>query len=133
MANQFINLYMNNPTANGTDGTAISLDGSQTAPLSFTLDAASSEAKTAKCAVRCGSGYKTSGDTTISFEGENAEKWSVSDSEEGPYSSSLVISDEITAVNRLFYVKAQAAANELPQRDESVSIILSATVVDAGV
>lgn len=133
MANQFINLYMNNPTANGTDGTAISLEGSQTAPLSFTLDAASNEAKTAKCAVRCGSGYKTSGDTTISFEGESAGKWSVSATENGPFSSSLVFSDEITAANRLFYVKAQATSDELPRRDESVSILLSATVVDAGV
>ena len=40
MANHYMNLYMGNPTAGGTDGTIVSLDGSQTSPVMFTLDAA---------------------------------------------------------------------------------------------
>ena len=42
MANIFLNLYKGNPTAGGTDGTAIST-GDNIAPLTFTLDAAQNE------------------------------------------------------------------------------------------
>ena len=129
MANQYINLYMNNPTAGGTDGTAISLDGSQTAPLSVTLDASKSESKTVKCAVRCESGFMTSGFTTISFAGETAAKWSACDTENGTYASSLRISDAVTGTNRLFYIKAQTSPDEQPHRDTSVTINLRAGIV----
>ena len=131
MANQYISLYTNNPTAGGTDGTAVSLDGSETAPLSVTLDAATNETKTIKCAVRCGSGYKTSGDTTISFEGESAAKWSAADTENGTFSSSLAISDSVGTTNRVFYVKAQSSSDETPRKDTSVKVVLHATIVEA--
>ena len=131
MANQYIGLYMNNPTAGGTDGTAVSLDGSETAPLSVILDAAANEAKTVKCAVRCGSGYKTSGDTTISFEGESATKWSAADTEGGTFSASLTISDSVGATNRVFYIKAASSSDETPHKDTSVKIVLHATIISA--
>ena len=131
MANQYIGLYMNNPTAGGTDGTAVSLDGSETAPLSVILDAAANEAKTVKCAVRCGSGYKTSGDTTISFEGESAAKWSAADTEGGTFSSSLTISDSVGATNRVFFVRVASSSDETPRKDTSVKIVLHATIVSA--
>lgn len=131
MANQYIGLYMNNPTAGGTDGTAVSLDGSETAPLSVILDAAANEAKTVKCAVRCGSGYKTSGDTTISFEGESATKWSAADTEDGTFSSSLTISDSVGVTNRIFYIRAASSSDETPHKDTSVKIVLHATIVSA--
>ena len=122
---------MNNPTAGGTDGTAVSLDGSETAPLSVILDAAANEAKTVKCAVRCGSGYKTSGDTTISFEGESATKWSAADTEDGTFSSSLTISDSVGVTNRIFYIRAASSSDETPHKDTSVKIVLHATIVSA--
>lgn len=131
MANQYIGLYMNNPTAGETDGTAVSLDGSETAPLSVILDAAANEAKTVKCAVRCGSGYKTSGDTTISFEGETAAKWSVADTEDGEFSASYTIPESVGATNRIFYVKAVSSSDETPHKDTSVKIVLHATIVSA--
>lgn len=131
MANQYIGLYMNNPTAGETDGTAVSLDGSETAPLSVVLDAAANESKTIKCAVRCGSGYKTSGDTTISFEGESAAKWSTADTEDGTFSSSLTISDSVGATNRVFYIKAASSSDETPHKDTSVKIVLHATIISA--
>ncbi len=129
MANQYINLYMNNPTAGGTDGTAVSLDGSQAAPLTFTLDATSGEAKTMKCAVRCESGYTASGDVTISFSGTNAAKWGVCATENGTFAGSLTLSGGVGNTNRLLYIRAQATPDEQPQRDESVSVTLAATVV----
>lgn len=131
MANQYISIYMNNPTAGEKDGTAVSLDGSQTAPVSVTLDAASGESKTVKCAVRCGSGYKTSGETAISFEGESAAKWSTGDTEDGAFSASLSIPDSIGETNRIFYVRAQSSSDETPRKDTSVAIVLRATIAEA--
>ena len=131
MANQYIGLYMNNPTAGGTDGTAVSLDGSATAPLSVMLDAAANEAKTIKCALRCGDGYKTSGDTMISFEGESAAKWSAGDTEDGAFSATHAISDAVGTTNRAFYVKAVSSSDEMPRKDTSVKVVLHATIVEA--
>ena len=37
MANAYLNVYMNNPTADGTDGTQVSTDGANTSPISATL------------------------------------------------------------------------------------------------
>lgn len=79
-------IYTNNPTAGNTDGTMISENGAMTAPLTVTLDAAKSESKIIKLAIRCEEGYETIGDTTISIyhdngngtytpTGGNVEKW----------------------------------------------------------
>lgn len=65
MANPYINVYMNNPTARSTDGTAVST-GDNTTPISFVLDASQNESKVQKCAIRTESGYITTGETTIS-------------------------------------------------------------------
>ena len=43
MANPYMNLYMGNPTEGRTDGTIVSLDGSQNSPVTFTLDATEEE------------------------------------------------------------------------------------------
>ena len=131
MANQYISLYMNNPTAGGTDGTAVSLDGSETAPLSVMLDAAANESKTIKCALRCGDGYQTSGDTTISFEGESSAKWSAGDTEDGAFSAPFAIPDSVRTTNRVFYIKAASSSDETPHKDTSVKVVLHATIVEA--
>lgn len=129
MANAYINLYKDSPTAGGTDGTQISLDGTQTQPLTFSLDASQNENKTAAVAIRCESGYQTSGYTTISFTGTTAAKWSLSDSQNGTYASTLTLTNTINATNTLFYVKAASASSESPGNDTSVSMIAVATVI----
>lgn len=58
MANAYLNVYMNNPTADGTDGTQVSTDGANTSPISATLDASKAESSVIKCALRCESGLK---------------------------------------------------------------------------
>lgn len=128
MANGYINFYKDNPTAGGTDGTQISLDGQQTAPLTFSLDASQSESKTAAVALRCESGYETSGLTTISFSGTTAAKWSLSSSENGTYSPSLVFT-HIGATNVVFYAKATSASSEAPGNDTSVSMVAATTII----
>ena len=39
MANPYINIYKDNPTAGAKDGTAVTMGNSYTAPIKFTLDA----------------------------------------------------------------------------------------------
>lgn len=60
MANPYINLYMNNPTEGGTDGSMISTDGNYTSPLTVVLDAAQNETKKVKLAIRTEQGFQTS-------------------------------------------------------------------------
>lgn len=128
MANGYINFYKDNPTAGGTDGTQISLDGQGTAPLTFSLDASENESKTAPVALRCESGYETSGLTTISFSGTTATKWSLSNSENGTYSPSMVVT-HVGATNVVFWVKAASASSEAPGNDTSVSMIAATTII----
>lgn len=118
----YINVYNGNPTVGLTDGTLVSSAGAQTNPVAFTLDASQSESATAKLALRCESGYHTQGNTVVSFTGTSANYWTVCDTENGTYASSLVISDSIDATNTIFYVKASSASSETPNLDTSVSI-----------
>lgn len=120
---------MNNPTAGGTDGTAIST-GDYTAPLSFTLDAAQSETKTATLAIRTGAGYQTSGNTVISDSNDTADKWKLS-LDGVTWSDTIVFSDTITATNTTFYVKASSDSSESPQTDRSAKLNVQAIVVSA--
>lgn len=81
-----------------------------------------------KLTVYCDSGYKTYGDTVISFTGTSAAKWSVCATSDGTYASSLTISSEIAAAGTDFYVKAVATDDETPANDTSVDISVAATI-----
>ncbi len=128
MANTYINLYMNNPTAGGTDGTAISTDGAYTSPLTVSLDASINESKTVKLAVRTESGYTTSGNTTISDSGDTNDRWKLCLTENGTYTDSITISSPITNANVVFYAQASSASTETPQTDRSVSLRVATTI-----
>lgn len=126
--NAYINLYMNNPTADGTDGTAISTDGTTTNPLTVTLDATQNEETTVTLAVRCEAGYETVQDTIISFDGTNKAKWSICRTSDGTFGDSITITDTIKQKNILFYVKATSSSDEDPSNDTSVTLKLSTKV-----
>lgn len=128
MANTYINLYKNNPTAGGTDGTAISTDGEYTSPLTVTLDASLAESKKVKLAIRTESGYQTTGDTTISDYGDTTDKWKLSLTEDGAYSDSITITDTITTTNTIFWVEASSTTTEKPRIDSSVSLRVTTTI-----
>lgn len=128
MANLYINLYMNNPTAGGTDGTIISTNGDYTSPLTVTLDAATSETKTVKLAIRTESGYVTTTDTTISDVGDTNDRWKLSLTENGTFADSLTFPNTIGGANVLFYARASSSVAEDPQSDRSVSFSVVTTV-----
>ena len=132
-----LHLYMNNPTAGDTDGTEIS-SGDDTLPLSVTLDANKAETKAVKCAVRCDTGYEVEGDTTIYFEGTNAEKWQVG-TDEGyadaatalnmaQWGTTLILGG-VAATNSIFWVKVSSTVGENPQNDRTVNLIAEGLVV----
>ena len=136
----YINLYTNNPTAGGTDGTVVSLDGAQTSPISVTLDKTKAESKAIKCAIRCDSGYKVSGDVTVSISGTTAAKWklavdnSYADAAAALTSAAWADSIAVSGVgttNIVFWAKASASTDENPSKDTSVSIKASCTIESA--
>ena len=118
--NAYINLYTGSPTDGGTDGTIVSSDAAT--PLTVRLDATSNESKTVTLAIRCESGYQTSGTTVISFDGTNKAKWQVCKTSDGTFTDTLTISDAIKQANVLFYAKASSSEDEDPSNDASVSI-----------
>lgn len=127
MANAYLNAYMNNPTAGGTDGTIIST-GDMTAPLTAVLDASQNETKTFTLALRTGSGYETSGDTTIADVSDTNDKWKLS-LDGVNWSDTIVITDTITATNFIFYTKASSSSTENPGNDTSVKISVSTKII----
>lgn len=130
MANPYINVYTNNPTEGGTDGTVVSTDGAQTAPLVVNLDAAQNEVKKIKLGIRCESGYTTSGDTIIRDNNDTNDFWKFSLSENGTFSDTITISAAISSVNSIFWAQAGSSSLESPNRDTSVSLHIS-TVIQA--
>lgn len=131
MSNAYINIYKNNPTAGGTDGTAVSTDGAYTSPIAVTLDAANNESQAMKLAIRTESGYTTTGSTTISDNGDTNDRWKLCLTENGTYTDSITISTPITDVNTIFYAQASSASTETPTTDRSVSLAVTATMASA--
>ena len=136
--NEYINFYKDNPTAGETDGTAISLDDAGNAPLSVVLDASKGETKILKCAIRCREGYRTEGETTLSFTGATAGKWSLAadrnyadakTAEVASFSGTLTIAESIGAANTVFWVKACASTDEKPGIDASVKLVGKAPIL----
>ena len=131
-----IHLFMNNPTAGDTDGTEIS-SGTETLPLTFTLDAANSETAIAKCAVRCDAGYSLTGGADISAVGGDTSKWKLAaDDDFADTDSALAMAlwqDSINVAsvddtNSIFWVKVETTGNEEPQNDRSVDIVATGVV-----
>ena len=128
MANEYMNVYMNNPTVGQRDGTAISLDGTQLNSLTVSLDASTNESKKIKMAVRTETGYVATGNVTISDNNDNNDRWKFSLTENGAYSDTIIISSGVGSVNSIFYAQASSSSLENPARDTSVSIKVEAVI-----
>ena len=126
---ELLHIYMNNPTAESTDGTEVS-SGTELAPISVLLDAGKGEQKAVKCAVRCESGFHIDGTLTIKFVGDHADKWKAATDnkytaetalESAEWKNSISLSN-VADKNTIFWVKAISTADEKPQQDVSVDI-----------
>ncbi len=128
MANPYINVYMNNPTAGGTDGTAVSTDGAFTAPISFSLDASQNEDQVLQLAIRTQSGYQTMGTTVIQDSGDTNDRLKLCWTSGGDFADSISTADAITSVNTIFYARASSSSSETPQTDRSISLQVSCVI-----
>ena len=138
MANAYINLYTGTVTAGGTDGTAVSTGDTETSPVSVTLNATNAETAIVKCALRCESGYKTSGNTVITFTGTSTAKWQIASDNNyadataaaaATFATSLTISTAINATNTIVWLKALSSADESPANDTTADLQVDTTVV----
>ena len=128
MANSYINVYKNNPTVGATDGTAVSTDGDNTAPISFVLDASQNESQKQKLAIRTEQGYITSGTTTISDNNDTNDRLKLCWTENGTYADSISTANAIDSVNTIFYAQATSSSLESPQTDRSASIKVNCVI-----
>lgn len=128
MANQYINLYKNNPTAGATDGTAVSTDGAFTEPFSFTLDASQNESQTLQAAIRTEQGYQTTGTTVISDNNDTNDRLKLCWTADGTFADSISTANSISSVNTIFFIQASSASTENPQTDRSASIKVSTKI-----
>ena len=141
-----INLYTNNPTAGQKDGTLISQDHTQTAPLAITLKL--TEQKAVKVAIRTDTGYKTADGINISFAyydgseyqstGGNIGNWYVcldnnySSAENaltnGTWGHTAEITSDIADINTIILIKYDATNATEPINDDTTAVCLKATV-----
>lgn len=120
MANAWLNLYKGSPTSGSTDGIAVST-GDNSAPLTFTLDAALNEVASDTVALRCESGFETASDTSVTIMSDTSNHWALS-LDGSNWNNSIVITDTVVATNTTFFVKAGASSSENPSNDSSVKI-----------
>lgn len=126
MANPYINVYMNNPTAGLSDGTAVSTDGDFTAPISFVLDASIGETAVQKLAIRTEDGYIASG-VSISDQNDINDRLKLCLTQNGTFEDTLSIGS-VSALNTIFYAMAGSLSTENPQTDRSASFKVNAVI-----
>lgn len=134
----YIHLYKDNPTAGGTDGVQVS-EGTMANPVTTEyLDTTiGQESSPIKLALRCESGYKTYGNTSVKPVGTNANRWALAlDNNGAPgtwtdWGGMLIIPAEIRDTNYIIWAKARADVAEQPQNDVSVKLQVTATIVAA--
>ena len=144
MAN-LMKIYINNPTADGTDGTAASEGGVQTNPIAADLAVTDTDAAevAVKCALRCDSGYKTTGNTTLKFVNSlgndyTSDNYKLAKDDSyangaaaiagATWSDTLAYTESLGATNTIFWVKLKAAAGTAPTNDTSISLKHEETV-----
>ena len=142
----YASIYMNNPTAGGTDGTAVSEEHAMTAPISATLTVTTTAGAEAavKCAIRCNTGYQTLGNTVLSLYSYDSttKTYSAGGGTTGKFrlaadnaytspsaalagaawSDTLTISSTVGGTNTIFWVRMTADAGDAPIKDSSVAI-----------
>lgn len=126
--NSYLNIYGNNPTAGGNDGTIITEEGDLSSPLSFILDATENETKTATLAIRAESGFQTLGNTTISDLADTDDRWKLSLDNEN-WSDTIIFTDTILDTNLIFYAKASADSSESAFNDTTVTLAVSTKII----
>lgn len=131
----YIHVYQGTVTTGGVDGNLVSEGGTGTSPISVTLNATNNQVSSPiKLAIRCDTGYVTSGNTTITPTGTSSTKWALAPDNGGvagtfgSYGAALTVSSVINATNTIFWAEAKATSDEIPNNDSSTELVVSATI-----
>ena len=127
-ANQYINLYKNNPTEGALDGVLVSLDGEQSNPVEVVLDVGEFESKNIKLGLRCENRWKAAPGAVITAVNDDKTNWLFAKNETDEFKKSLIFEDEITTTNTICFVKVKSDA-ALPKNDRSVVLQLKAMIL----
>ena len=135
-AQMYLDIYNNNPTAGGIDGSLVSqIDGSN--PITVgPLNCSGQESSPLMLAIRADAGYTTGVVATISAAGTNSTDWAFAPDNAGVpgvfvgYGSPLTIPAGISNANTLFWIKAKSLVTDTPVADTSVTINLVCSVVN---
>lgn len=129
----YIHLYKNTPTG-ATGGTLVS-EGTGLAPITIgPLNATNNEISSPlKLAIRCESGYVTTGNVVITPTGATGAtvlKWALGGTTGsfGAYGDPYTITGAVPDSNVFFYAKAKATDDENPVNDTTVDFQVSATI-----
>lgn len=147
MAN-YLKIYSGSVTSGAKNGVEVSSEHTLTNPLSVVLDSSKAESKCIKCAVRCETGFETSGTTTLSFmywngssyvaTGGAIDKFQIAKdnnytednvASNATWGSTLNIEDTIGDTNVIFWVKISSTQGETPAKDDTVSLTAKGIVV----
>lgn len=131
----YIHIYKDTPTDGGVDGTLVS-EGTGLSPITIgPLNATNNEVSAAlKLAIRCESGYLTTGSVTITPTGTTYLKWALAPNDAGAagtfeaYGAALTITATVPDTNYLFWAKAKATDDENPVNDVTVDFQVAATI-----
>ena len=131
-----IELLIDNPTAGATDGTPVS-QSTQSYPVNVIINAAEANYAIVKAALRCTTGFESSGDVQISFSGGTTRFWGVADDDSyvdaeatalADYDSTLILQN-IGDTNHIIWFKVSTDGTESSVVDTSVKINLYGRVV----
>jgi len=126
----YIHTYQGNPTVGLADGNLVS-ENSGLSPISITLNATNNEiSDPIKLALRCETGYQTTGNIVITPTGTTSAKWALSldGITFGAYGDPLTITSVIGATNTIFYSKAKSTSDETPTNDVSTDLVITSTI-----
>ena len=135
-----IELIIDNPTSGGADGRVAS-ESTQEYPVNVIVDTREANHTIVKAALRCNSGFKTTGNTVVTFTGGTAARWQIADddsyldveaAEEADYADSLILNSSIGDTNHLIWLKVSTDGAESAVVDTSVRINVYGRTVPAG-
>lgn len=136
MANPYINIYKDNPTAGAKDGTPVSTDGVYTAPITAILNKGKVQTTTVKLAIRTENGYGTINRTEIYTQNvtddistaKELNNVKLSWSQNTGFTSKITTEEMITSANKIFYAKFSMSDSEAAQVDTSLRFVIIASI-----
>ena len=126
-----IELIMNNPTAGQTDGEIVS-QSTQQFPVTAIVNTQVSNYVIKKMALRCTSGWQSTGPVMVVFSGATAAMWQAVDDDNyvdadqvdalATWEDYIVINDTIGATNHIIWFKISTDGTESAMVDTSVLV-----------